>query len=86
MKENNKVDKKECDKLKKKAKKNKQVKNESSVRTFSADTTQDRPCCCISKKECHFETIVTRQCSTNVISELITPMILKEAVVQGNLY
>nr|XP_034839610.1 titin-like [Maniola hyperantus] len=60
-------------------------KAEKTQRMFSNDTTEDRPCCCVTSEANRLpsSSSVKGKRLENIVSELAAPIMLKEAVAQG---
>ncbi|XP_047543790.1 uncharacterized protein LOC125075950 [Vanessa atalanta] len=58
--------------------------HQTNTRNQNTDTTQDRPCCCKAKEDrLRTATDISQRKVGSIVTELVTPIILKEAAAQG---
>ncbi|CAH2103709.1 unnamed protein product [Euphydryas editha] len=67
----------------KKKRKHITLKIKENCRIISTDTTQDRPCCCEVNDKLDESSAVCQGRMDNIVTEIVTPIILKEADAQG---
>ncbi|XP_045458445.1 uncharacterized protein LOC123668796 [Melitaea cinxia] len=66
-----------------KTRKHRTLKIKENCRIISTDTTQDRPCCCEVSGKLDVPSDVCQDRMDNIVTEILTPIILKEADALG---